>query len=225
MLPEVKKKADKGDIRGLRYIFGDCLDVDPTFVKYQEDWDYCLNIEGFLDEYEEHSPLITDPSCWDEDYWVMLKSELMENFSQKRFEHMKEVAKVYYAEKVKRLEAERMEKENAAIKNPVTSPLTDAPKPVDNTKHETPDVTITQNVSITPDNESAAAHQRLEEEKAEQYRREQAERDAQFEAEQKKRQAERERKMKEEERKKLMGAAAIAIAVLVIAVVVILLIK
>lgn len=28
---EVKKCADNGDIRGLRYIFHSCLDVDPTF--------------------------------------------------------------------------------------------------------------------------------------------------------------------------------------------------
>lgn len=33
MLAEVRKCADNHDIKGLRYIFVDALDVDPTFDK------------------------------------------------------------------------------------------------------------------------------------------------------------------------------------------------
>ena len=37
---EVKKCVDSGNLKSLRYIFVDCLDVDPTFEKYVEDFEY-----------------------------------------------------------------------------------------------------------------------------------------------------------------------------------------
>lgn len=55
MLPEVKRCADSNDIKGLRYIFVDCLDVDPTFEKYKEDYEYCKHIPGFFEDYTEIS--------------------------------------------------------------------------------------------------------------------------------------------------------------------------
>ena len=48
---------------------------------------------------------------WNEKYWVQIKMDLMKNFSEKRFSHMREVAKVIYAEKIKRLEQERRKAE------------------------------------------------------------------------------------------------------------------
>lgn len=221
MLPEIQKLADNGDIRGLRYIFDDCLDVDPTFEKYKDGWELCKNLEGFLDEHKELSAFENNPSCWNEDYWIKLKMELMDNFSEKRFEHMKEVSKVYYAEKIKRLESERKIKEGANIAATKPTAISSAPDAL--VHPEAPARQMTQNV-ILPSDEERTAQRRIEEEKAERYRREQKERDAQFEAEQKRRQAERDKKNKEEERKKLMGAAVIAIAAIAIAAAVILII-
>ena len=57
MLSGVKKCAESGDIKGLHYIFVDCLDVDPTFEKYKSDYDYCKNISGFLEPYQELTSL------------------------------------------------------------------------------------------------------------------------------------------------------------------------
>lgn len=220
MLPEIQKLADNGDIRGLRYIFDDCLDVDPTFEKYKDGWELCKTLEGFLDEHKELSAFENNPSCWNEDYWIKLKMELIDNFSEKRFEHMKEVSKVYYAEKIKRLESERKIKEEAYIAAKKTTAISSVP---DASVHpEAPAPQMTQNV-ILPSDEEKAAQQRIEE-KAERYRREQEERDAQFEAEQKRRQAERDMKNKEEERKKLLGAVVIAIVAITIAAAVILII-
>ena len=39
MHKQVKEFLGKGDIRGLRYVFLDSLDVDPTFEDYQDDYD------------------------------------------------------------------------------------------------------------------------------------------------------------------------------------------
>lgn len=107
MLAEVRKCAQARDIKGLRYIFVDCLDVDPTFEKYREDYEYCKSVEGL---FEPHQPLggISDRrEEWTAAYWGRLKTDLMKNFSEIRFEHMIKVAQVVYADKISRLLNER----------------------------------------------------------------------------------------------------------------------
>ena len=96
----VKKCADSGDIRGLHYIFVDCLDVDPTFEKYKSDYDYCKNISGFLEPYQELTPFTYDKNNWNTEYWQRLKTDLTKNFSDERFQHMIQVASVIYADKI-----------------------------------------------------------------------------------------------------------------------------
>lgn len=106
MLTEVKKCIESNDIKGLHYIFVDSLDVDPTFEKYKSDYEYCKKINGFFEPYVDMTPFISSEN-WNEKYWVQIKMDLMKNFSEKRFSNMREVAKVIYAEKIKRLEQER----------------------------------------------------------------------------------------------------------------------
>lgn len=105
----VKQYADSGDISKLRFSFLDSLDVDPTFEEYKEDFEYCKNISGLFENHAELKPFEKNSSRWNEDYWVALKMDMQENFSLKRFEHMKEVAKVFYAKKIERLQDERRE--------------------------------------------------------------------------------------------------------------------
>lgn len=106
MLAEVKKCADSNDIKGLHYIFVDCLDVDPTFEKYSADFEYCKSINGFLVSHINITP-VKNKENWDKLYWEQLKLDLMKNFSEKRFTHMRDVAKIIYADKVYRLQQER----------------------------------------------------------------------------------------------------------------------
>lgn len=47
MLIGVKRCIEQNDIRGLHYIFAEALEVDPTFEKYQEDYDVCKKIRAF----------------------------------------------------------------------------------------------------------------------------------------------------------------------------------
>ncbi len=118
MLAEVKKCADSNDIKGLHYIFVDCLDVDPTFEKYAEDFEYCKNINGFLVTHTNLTP-IRNRIGWDRAYWEQLKLDLMKNFSEERFSHMREVAEYIYADKIKRLKEERA-KSSVSTKSAVT---------------------------------------------------------------------------------------------------------
>jgi len=110
MISGIKKCIEDKDIVGLRYIFLDSLDVDPTFEQYQSDYNICKNIEGMFEPYIELTPLSLSSSDWNMEYWGKIKFDQKKNFSEKRFEHMRTIAKEVHAEKVKRLMAEREEK-------------------------------------------------------------------------------------------------------------------
>lgn len=120
MLANIKECVNNHDIKRLRYIFVDCLDVDPTFEKYKEDYEICKRVEGLFEPYTELTPLTQDKTCWDKQYWEQLKIDLLKNFSSKRFEHMVKVAKVVYADKISRLLEERkreQQSQKSEIKN------------------------------------------------------------------------------------------------------------
>ena len=124
MLEEVKKCIDRDDIQGLRYIFADALDVDPTFERYREDYNYCKGINNFFEANVEKTPLRQESSRWDRQYYEQLKIELMKNFSEVRFEHMIKVAKVVYADKAARILSERQKREQQNINKPDIKPST-----------------------------------------------------------------------------------------------------
>lgn len=128
MHTNVKKYADSNDITSLRYVFYDCLDVDPSFDKYIEDYEYACKVSGFLDEHIDLTSFSSDESEWDEDYWLSLKKDLKKNFSFKRFNHMKDVARVVHADRLKRIEDERAKK-NSSVEKKETSSLKAEPKP------------------------------------------------------------------------------------------------
>lgn len=107
MNTEIKKIADSGDIKSLKYIFVDSLDVDPTFVRYEEEYNYCKSIPGLLESHVELTPFSENKAKWTEEYWTSLKMDLIKNFSDKRMTHMRDVAQVFLADKVQRILAER----------------------------------------------------------------------------------------------------------------------
>ena len=105
----------------IKYIFVDSLDIDPTFEKYKADYDLTKTLAkkyNFLfDKYEELIPFRKNPEDWDLKYYIKLKTDVVENFSQKRMDHMIKVARVVMAEKVERLKKERNEKRSAEKKS------------------------------------------------------------------------------------------------------------
>ena len=104
---KVKKLADSGELKELKYIFVDSLDVDPTFVRYEEDYNYCKSIPGLLEKHIELTPFSYNKEDWNEAYWTKLKMDLIKNFSDERMTHMRLVAKTFLAEKVERILRER----------------------------------------------------------------------------------------------------------------------
>jgi Fe2+ transport system protein B len=104
--PNVKNYAESGNMRGLHYIFRDALDADPTFEDYLESYRYCENIPGFFEKHREITPFAGKDFWQSTTYWNQLKMDLTENFSRERYEHLRKVAQVYYAEKIRTIRRE-----------------------------------------------------------------------------------------------------------------------
>lgn len=105
MHKNIQTAVDNKDKLSLKYYFCDCLDGDPTFEKYQEDYDYCVRNNALFEAHRELNPMVT--SHVDEEYWVQLKNDFMENPSKERLAHMREVAKILYKDRIERIQAER----------------------------------------------------------------------------------------------------------------------
>lgn len=125
MLKEINRYIENNDMIGLRYIFLDCLDVDPTFEKYKEGYGRVKTIDGFFEDYVELHPLVEEKEKWNEDYWIQLKNDLKENFSEKRFTHMREVAKVYFSDKISKLQLQRQKLEEARERKKLEQTITE----------------------------------------------------------------------------------------------------
>lgn len=212
---QIKKYADARDLKSLKYIFVDALDVDPTFVRYEEEYNYCKDIPGLLEPYTELTPFIQDKAYWNEKYWASLKMDLLKNFSDRRMMHMKDVAQVFLAEKVQRILSER----NAAAVHSVRA----TPSSANEAKPES----VTTSISNTPNISRAEQEQReLHEAKKkldEENRRIEAERQA------KARQLEQQRKLHQKQAQSIptgsssKKAIGIAVAAVVVAAVILIL--
>lgn len=212
---QIKKYADARDLKSLKYIFVDALDVDPTFVRYEEEYNYCKDIPDLLEPYTELTPFIQDKAYWNEKYWASLKMDLLKNFSDRRMMHMKDVAQVFLAEKVQRILSER----NAAAVHSVSA----TPSSANEVKPES----VTTSISNTPNISRAEQEQReLHEAKKkldEENRRIEAERQA------KARQLEQQRKLHQKQAQSIptgsssKKAIGIAVAAVVVAAVILIL--
>lgn len=119
--PKIKEYAGSGNVVGLHYIFRDALDADPTFEYYLDSYRYCEEkVPNFFDAHRELTPFSQEPRQWDNAYWVQMKMDLMENFSKERYEHLRKVARVYYAEKIQRIREE--ERQKNAVQKPIAYP-------------------------------------------------------------------------------------------------------
>lgn len=121
MLEDVKKFADAGDVKRLKYIFVDSLDVDPTFEQYLDDYNYCVK-KGLFEPHKNLNAFTDRQADWDDNYWQILKRDLLKNFSRERLDHMRKVAPVVLADKVARLRQERQQQNRQPAAPPISQP-------------------------------------------------------------------------------------------------------
>lgn len=225
---DVRKYADSNDIKGLRYIFAACLDVDPTFEEYAEDFEYCKKKAGLFEPHRELMPMTGNQKLWNDDYWVQLKMDLLKNFSQERFEHMRQVALVYYAEKIVRITEERkgqerqQEERNRPMMQEKTQPQNERPQESEPVQE-----------NITGGVESTGRSQREEQEKRLAEKRRQLEQERQRSLERERREKEQLEKRRADDRettsssmenfdpKKVLGAAFIIVIIVIIILIVV----
>lgn len=119
---DVKSAVESGNISSLKYFFCDCLDGDPTFSEYEEDYEYCKSKGVFFVPHTELHPM----SCGavDESYWVQLKNDFMQNPSVERMEHMREVAKILYSSRIRKIEEDKARKAAKKSETKQTQPET-----------------------------------------------------------------------------------------------------
>lgn len=99
----VRNYINGNDLEGLRFVFLDSLDVDPTFDDYRADYDACKDLPGFFAPNENLTPFRENPGDWDENYWQNLKNDLQINFSRERFEHMRAAAPAIFHDKAEQI--------------------------------------------------------------------------------------------------------------------------
>lgn len=222
MNTEIKKFADSGDIKSLKYIFVDSLDVDPTFVRYEEEYNYCKSIPGLLEPHVELTPFSENKANWTEEYWTSLKMDLIKNFSDKRMSHMRDVAQVFLADKVQRILAER------AANNTIQQCIAPKAEPVQTEKV----VNITPKPDVTPKEPSISKAELQARQLEEERRKLEAENKAHQEREARERAArmEQQRRMQTQTQSQTgdgfsKKAIGIAVAAVTVAVVLILLLK
>lgn len=222
MNTEIKKFADSGDIKSLKYIFVDSLDVDPTFVRYEEEYNYCKSIPGLLEPHVELTPFSENKANWTEEYWTSLKMDLIKNFSDKRMSHMRDVAQVFLADKVQRILAER------AANNTIQQSIAPKAEPVQTEKV----ANITPKPDVTP-KEPSISKAELQARQLEEERRKL---EAEYKAHQEREARDRAARMEQQRRMQTQPqsqtgdgfskkAIGIAVAAVTVAVVLILLLK
>lgn len=118
---DVRNAVENGDISSLKYFFCDCLDGDPTFAEYEEDYEYCKSKGVLFVPHSELHPM----SCGavDESYWVQLKKDFMQNPSVERMEHMREVAKILYSSRIRKIEEDKARKAAQKFEPKKTQPV------------------------------------------------------------------------------------------------------
>jgi len=75
---------------------------DPSFSsgKFMETLSYvkAQNILGFIKPFDGRR--LEETENWDEDYWALLVSSLVDNFSMERIEHLEQVSRHLYAKEI-----------------------------------------------------------------------------------------------------------------------------
>ena len=103
---------NKKNMTGIHSVFYTIVHEDPAFRtgKFEANLEYVrkLNLAGFI-AVHNNEPFLSSEE-WDEKYWALVASQLLDNFSLERIEHLKEVGRaIYDCREVEFLEDENYE--------------------------------------------------------------------------------------------------------------------
>ena len=101
MTETLRSAIETRNISRIRSVFYTIAHEDPSFAseKYEETLRYVknLNLNGLIEEHDGTD--FAPQEEWNSDYWAAVASDLQDNFSQERINHMIEVGKHVYGKK------------------------------------------------------------------------------------------------------------------------------
>lgn len=97
----LEQAVNKGDLTGIYSIFYTVLHEDPAFStgKFEQLLAYVRsrNVPEFMQPFDGEK--FGSEEEWNEEYWALQASELVDNFCEERIEHLKKVGRKLYMEK------------------------------------------------------------------------------------------------------------------------------
>lgn len=123
-IPALEEAIEQKSLVGIYSVFYTMAHGDPNFSKgtFRELLRYVRtrNVEGLMQEFDggEFEP----EEKWDEEYWALVASSLIDNFCEERIDHLEQVGKKVYPVKESSLpkppdKESRVQKENRAPKD------------------------------------------------------------------------------------------------------------
>jgi len=132
-LNEILEQKNLARIHSLFYVI---VNQDPSFStdKFNNTFEYVKekNIQGFIDSFDGEELLA--PDKWDQDYWELTASSLVDNFSLERIKHLKDISKLIY------------KTDNVEQKKPAP-PIENKPN-VGHSAKKTPSIAITAGLAV-----------------------------------------------------------------------------
>lgn len=106
--------VDEQDLIKARVIIKGSLVIDPTFKETDEYINYASKKMADLFDEHDNEEFINDSLLWDEDYMNKELNNLMYNFSRERINHIKDICRYLYKDRIINIETERRKEEQKA---------------------------------------------------------------------------------------------------------------
>ena len=119
-ITELEEAIGKKSLVGIYSVFYTIAHGDPNFSthKFRDVLEYVKskNIEGLMQEYDGEE--FEQEDKWDEDYWALVASSLLDNFCDERIDHLEAVGKKVYP--VRNIETPRTVSEAEQVRKPAS---------------------------------------------------------------------------------------------------------
>lgn len=100
---ELIEAVNSKNVTLVRIILKNSLIMDPTFKEFDEEIAYAeKNINNLYEEYDGYE-LEENKSKWNKDYMDEQLNNLLYNFSKKRINHLKDICRVVYEDKIRKI--------------------------------------------------------------------------------------------------------------------------
>lgn len=87
-----KEAIQEGKVQKIRIMLKNSMLADPSLVRFEEMERAAASVKGLYDEHDGRK-FIENPNEWNDEYMNKIMVQVVDNFSHKRVEHLKEVVR------------------------------------------------------------------------------------------------------------------------------------